>query len=206
MTPLSTLLSFFPAFVMLMAAASFLWICIAPGFASVGALIFSLYGLPLLIYRIHRYFYPIEEGISYLLGEKYSPWWGSHQIQAVYIAFPALETLLRLIPGAFSAWLRLWGAQVGQNVYWNLGLAIADRGLIEIGDRAIIGHQVGMYSHVIKPKKGDLMLYVKKVKIGNNVFLGSASRMGPGVVIEDGAFVPVTTDLLPNKKMSENVD
>ena len=202
MTPLSTLLSFFPALVMLMAAASFLWICIAPGFANVAALVVCLYGLPLLVYHIHRYFYPIEEGISYLIGEKYSPWWGSHQIQVIYIAFPALETLLRLIPGAFSAWLRLWGAQVGRDVYWSPGLAIADRGLIEIGDRSIIGYGVQISSHVIKPKKENLVLYVKKVKIGSNVFLGSASRMGPGVVIEDGAFVPVTTDLFPNKKLS----
>lgn len=202
MTPLSTLLSFFPAFVMLMAAASFLWICIAPGFASVGALIFSLYGLPLLTYLMHRYFYPIEEGISYLIGEKYSPWWGSHQIQGIYIAFPVLENLLRLIPGAFSAWLRLWGAQVGRNVYWNPGIVILDRGLIEIGDNSIIGYRVEMSCHIIKPKKENLMLYIKKLKIGSNVFLGSASSVGPGVVIEDGAFVAANTVVLLKKKIS----
>ncbi|MEP0790038.1 acyl transferase [Funiculus sociatus GB2-C1] len=167
-------------------------------------MLFSLYGFPLLVYRIHELFYPIKEGISYLGTKEYSPWWGSHQIQVIYIAFPALETLLRLIPGAFSIWLRLWGAKVGKSVYWTPQLEIADRGLVEIGDRVIFGHGVGIYSHIIKPRKNDLMLYVKKVKIGTNVFLGAWNHVGPGVAVEDETYVPVATHLYPNKKFSKD--
>ena len=200
MTLLSTVLSYFPALVILMTGASFLWMCFCPGIFSVSSLFFSLYGFPILIYRIHSRFYPVKEGISYLYGKEYSPWWGSHQIQVVYIAFPALETLLRLIPGAFSLWLRLWGAKVGKGVYWTPELEIADRGLIDIGDRVVFGHAIRIYSHAIKPKNQDLMLYVKKVKIGNNVFLGGGTRFAPGVVVEDGTYIPVTTDLYPNRR------
>lgn len=203
MTPLSTILSFFPALVMLMTAASFLGICFYPGILSIMALLISLYVFPLLIYRIHEYFYPLKEGISYLAGKNYSPWWGSHQIQVIYIAFPALETLLRLIPGAFSLWLRLWGAKVGKNVYWTPQLEISDRALIEIGDNVVFGNGVGIYSHIIKPKKQDLLLYVKKVKIGNNVFLGAWNHIAPGVTILDGTYVPVFTHVYPNKKFSQ---
>ncbi|MBD2005981.1 MULTISPECIES: acyl transferase [Cyanophyceae] len=204
MTFLSVILSFFPAIIILLAVSSFLWVCFSPGIFSILTLLFSLYGFPLLVYRIHGLFYPIKEGISYLGTKEYSPWWGSHQIQVIYIAFPALETLLRLIPGAFSIWLRLWGAKVGKSVYWTPQLEISDRGLVEIGDRVIFGHGIGIYSHIIKPKKNDLMLYVKKVKIGTNVFLGAWNHVGPGVAVEDATYVPVATHLYPNKKFSKD--
>ncbi|MBF2008030.1 MAG: acyl transferase [Chlorogloeopsis fritschii C42_A2020_084] len=199
MTILSTLLSLFPALVILMAFISFLFICFLPSIFSVTALFFSLYIFPLLVYKIHEKFYPLQEGISYLLGKNYSPWWGTHQIQVVYITFPALEAGLRLIPGAFSLWLRLWGAKVGKNVYWTPHLEIADRSLLEIGDNVVFGHRIGIYSHVIKPKKQDLMLYVKKVKIGSNVFLGAGSYIGPGVQIVDETFVAAGSYLYPNQ-------
>jgi acetyltransferase-like isoleucine patch superfamily enzyme len=203
MTFLGTILSFFPAIVMLMGLSSFLWICFQPGIFSVAGLLFSLYIFPLLIYRIHEHFYPVNEGITYLGKKEYSPWWGSHQIQVIYVTFPALEAALRLIPGAFSMWLRLWGSKVGKGVYWTPHLEIADRGLIEIGDRVVFGHGVGIYSHIIKPKKQDLMLYVKKVKIGNNVFLGAWNHIGPGVSIADETYVPVFSHIYPNK-VAEN--
>jgi acetyltransferase-like isoleucine patch superfamily enzyme len=161
-------------------------------------LIFIVYGLPLLVHKIHISFYPIEEGISYLCGKKYSPWWGSHQIQSIYIAFPAIERILRMIPGAFSLWLRLWGAKIGKNVYWTAHIEISDRTLLEIGDNVVIGHACGFYSHVIKPKKNDLMLYVKRVKIGNNAFIGAGSYIAAGVNVVDGVFLTANTNLYPN--------
>ena len=202
MTPLSVLLSWFPTLVMLATGICFIWLCYTPSLINIATLIFCLYGFPLAIYHLHNLFYPVKEGISYLRSSDYSSWWGSHQIQLVYIAFPILEIWLRLIPGLFSCWLRLWGSKIGKDVYWMPKLEIGDRSLIEVGDRAIIGHDMGIYSHVIKPKRQNLLLYVKKVKIGNDVFLGSASRIGPGVGIKNGAFIPVNTDLFPNKNVA----
>lgn len=195
MTLLSTVLSFFPTLVMLMIFGSFLAICYQPGIISVLSLLFSIYIFPLLIYRIHNYFLPIKEDVSYLCGKEYSPWWGSHQIQSIYITFPVFEAILRLIPGAFSLWLRLWGSTVGKKVYWTPKLEIADRGLIEIGDNVILGYGVGIYPHIIKPKKQDLLLYVKKVKIGSNVFVGAGNNIAPGVNINDNTYIPISTTL-----------
>jgi acetyltransferase-like isoleucine patch superfamily enzyme len=48
------------------------------------------------------------------------------------------------------------------------------------------------------------MLYVKKVKIGTNVFLGAWNHVGPGVAVEDETYVPVATHLYPNKKFSKD--
>ena len=201
MTFLSRILLFFPAIVLLLTSVSFIYFVHSPGIFGFLVILFSLYGLPILVYRLHQLFYPIKEGISYLQGKEYSPWWGSHQIQVIYIAIPALEALLRLIPGLFSVWLRLWGAKVGRNVYWTPGLEIADRSLLEVGDYVVIGHRVGIYSHIIKPRKQNLMLYVKKVKIGNDVFIGAGSHLAPGVTIENGVYMPVATNLYPNQKV-----
>lgn len=201
MTLLSVLLSWFPAVVLLAAAVSFICLCLFPGVPAALALLFSLYGFPVLVYRLHQWAYPVKEGISYLQGNQYSPWWGSHQIQAIYLAFPALEALLRLIPGAFSLWLRLWGSRVGCRVYWTPTIEIADRGLLEIGDRVIFGHQVGLYPHAVKPRKQDLMLYVKRIKIGSDVFLGAWCHLGPGTVVSDGTYLPVATFLYPNRQV-----
>lgn len=201
MTVLSKILSFFPTLVLLTTGLSIVYWVHSHNILSIFMILFSLYGLPLLVYRLHNRFYPLQEGINYLGGKNYIPWWGSHQIQAIYIAIPVLEAILRLIPGVFSCWLRLWGAKVGHHVYWTPGLEIADRPLIEIGNNVIFGHRVGIYSHIIKPRKQDLMLYVKKVKIGDNVFVGAGSHLGPGVVISEGTYLPVTTNLYPNKKV-----
>ncbi|AFY58317.1 hypothetical protein Riv7116_5956 [Rivularia sp. PCC 7116] len=202
MTIQSTILLLFPSVVMLLSSISFLWICQSPSFYSITALLFTLYGFPLLIHKIHNYFYPLEEGISYLKGKQYSPWWGSHQIQSIYISFTVLESGLRLIPGAFSFWLRLWGAKVGKNVYWTPKLEIADRSLIEIGDRVVFGQSCAVISHAIKPKKQDLMLYVKKIKIGNDVFIGAGSYLTPGVIIKDETFISAESRLYPNNIIS----
>lgn len=191
MTLLSIILSFFPTLVMLMIFGSFLEMCYHPGIISILSLIFSIYIFPLLIYKIHNYFLPIKENTSYLCGKEYSPWWGSHQIQSIYITFPVFESILRLIPGAFSLWLRLWGSPVGKKVYWTPKVEITDRGLVEIGDNVVFGHEVGIYSHIIKPKKQDLLLYVKKVKVGSNVFVGAGNNIAPGVIIEDNTYIPI---------------
>ncbi|OUL18463.1 acyl transferase [Nostoc sp. RF31YmG] len=201
MTFLSTILSFFPTFILMLTGAAIVYLAYSPSIFSILAVLLSIYGLPVIVYRWHQWVYPVPEGISYLRGKEYSPWWGSHQIQVIYITIPVLEAVLRLIPGAFSFWLRLWGAKVGRNVYWTPGLEIADRGLLEIGDRVIMGHRVGISSHVIKPRKQNLMLYVKKVKIGNDVFVGAGSIFAPGVVIGDGTFLTMATNLSPNQQV-----
>lgn len=201
MTILSIILSFFPALILLLTGSTIVYFIYSHNLWCILAIFFFIYGLPLLVFRLHEKFYPIKEGISYLIGEKYSPWWGSHQIQVIYIAIPVLESVLRLIPGMFSLWLRLWGSKIGKNVYWTPALEVGDRSLLEIGDNVVIGHRVGISSHVIKPRKQNLMLYVKKVKIGNNVFIGAGSNLAPGVVINDGQFISVNTTLLPNQKV-----
>lgn len=206
MTLLSRLLALFPISIIGLAGLSFVWLCLADsweiGLLRFGSLLGVLYGLPVIVYRLHARLYPIVEGVSYLKGKRYSPWWGSHQLQSIYIAFPVLESVLRLVPGVFSAWLRLWGAQIGKGVYWGSIGEIADRGLLRVGDRALIGHRVGLYAHIIKPKKENLLLYVKAIEIGNDAFIGSGSCLSAGVVVTEGAFLEAGSEIHPNKTIS----
>ena len=198
MTLLSKLLSFFPSLTLGLAMFSLVYGLWEHRLWSLILCVFFLYGFPVLLYRLHTHVYPLKKGISYLQGADYSPWWGSHQLQAIYIAFPALETVLRLIPGVFSAWLRLWGAQIGKRVYWTPALEIADRGLLTIGDGVVFGHRVGMYSHIVKPRRGNLMLYLKPIVIGDGSFIGAGSYIGPGATITAGSYLEAGSEIYPN--------
>jgi hypothetical protein len=202
MTPLSLVLSYFPSLILSLAGFNLMAMLIHFNIYYLCGLLFSLYGLPVLTYAIHNRFYPLRSGISYL-GDGYSPWWGSHQIQAIYIALPALESWMRLVPGLFSAWLRLWGAQIGRQVYWTPGLEIADRGLLEVGDQVVFGQRVGLYAHVIKPVvrscRPDLLLYLKPITIGTGAFVGAGSDLAAGAVVLPGAFLPAASRVYPNQ-------
>lgn len=195
MSALSRLLSFFPALVIAIFASSAavavatrspLWLALGAAF---------VYLAPVALFRCISLFRPIVEGRSYLSDRTYSPWWGSHELQRIFIAFPQLESLLQLVPGAFSLWLRLWGSRIGKNVYWTPRVEIADRSLLEIGANVVFGHKVQCFSHAVKPARRGLFLYVKRIRIGDDVFIGGGSRIGPGVTIESGTFLPILSDL-----------
>jgi hypothetical protein len=161
-----------------------------------------IYLVPPLLHRLHDRVWPLREGAYPLVGPTYVPWWGSHQLQLVFVAFPALEALLRVL-GLYSPWLRLWGSRVGRGVYWTPKAEVVDRGLLDLGDRVVVGHLVGFYSHMIKPVDGNLLLIVKRVRVGDGALIGAGSNLGPGAEVAAGAFVPVKTDVMPGKRFGE---
>lgn len=206
MTPLSKFLSFFPTLTLGSAALSLLYGLWEHSLWGLGLCLFFLYGFPVLCYKLHSQIYPLKPGISYLQGSNYSPWWGSHQLQIIYIAFPALETWLRLVPGLFSLWLRLWGAHIGKHVYWTPSLEIADRSLLTIGDRVVFGQRVGVSSHIVKPRRDNLMLYVKPIAIGDDSFIGAGSYLGPGATIMPGSCLAARSEIYPNTTIDGTLD
>ncbi len=68
--------------------------------------------------RIMLRWAPLKPGVSLIDERTFSPWLASHHIQAFYDALPFLESLLRVIPGFYSLWLRMWGSRVGYGVEW----------------------------------------------------------------------------------------
>jgi carbonic anhydrase/acetyltransferase-like protein (isoleucine patch superfamily) len=202
MTLLGRIISFYSTCILSLCAGAVLWFGRRPSLVQPVILAVILYIIPPLTFRLHRIFFPIRKSLSNLSERKYSPWWGAHQIQLIYTAIPQLEAALRLVPGLYSAWLRLWGSRIGRSVYWTPNVEITDRHELDIGDRVVCGHKCKFLGHAIKPRgpRGqELALYTRTIKIGSDVFIGAGSRIGPGAVIADGTFLPVLTDVHINQ-------
>ena len=193
MTRRARLFPYVPLAILLSIALPFV---VLPGWPAAVAAPLVLYLLPVALYRLHGRLWPITEGLSALDASGYAPWWGGHQCQLLYDAVPTLEALLRLVPGLYSAWLRLWGSRVGRAVHWTPRVEVTDRGFLAIGDGVLVGHRVGFYPHVVTRREdGRLVLYLKRISIGHGALLGAGSRLGPGASIPARAVLPSLSDV-----------
>ena len=189
------LINLVPAFLLLLILGGLVWIVTDPSPVAVVFLVFAIYVLPPLVHRLHGLIWPGVEGDSRLDAQTYSPWWASHKFQSIYEALPFLERALRLLPGCYSSWLRIWGGDVGRRVYWTPTVEITDRSLIRVGDDVVFGHKVACYGHLIRIRNGEMRLTVRSISIGDRVFIGAGSRLGPGASIADDTVVPLLTDI-----------
>ncbi len=125
-------------------------------------------------------------------------WWFTSQWQTIFNRLPWIEEMIRLIPGLYAMWLRLWGAKVGRLVYWTPGLRILDRSLVSIGDHATFGAGVKIHPHIIMPNdKGELVLRVATVSIGRGSMVGGSSVLLAGSWVGDGEISMAKRDLRP---------
>ncbi len=201
MTVRGRLISLFGAFHLTLVSASFLWSFQSESLLVLAVPLFFLYLFPVLCLRLHNWLCPLKGGFFRLDERAYSAWWGTHQIQALFNAIPWLESPLRMIPGVYSLWLRMWGSRIGRGVYWTAQVEITDRSLLEVGDHTIFGHKVACYAHVINEKEAGMVLYVRRIAIGHGVFIGGGSRLGPGVVLEDAVVLPHLSDVSVNQRV-----
>lgn len=79
---------------------------------------------------------------------------------------------------------------IGKDVFINSGCHFQDQGGIEIGDGALIGHNVALatINHDLNPKENRKNHYAA-IKIGAHVWIGSNATILPGVTIGDYAVV-----------------
>ena len=79
---------------------------------------------------------------------------------------------------------------IGKDVFINSGCHFQDQGGIEIGDGALIGHNVVLatINHDLNPKENRKNHYAA-IKIGAHVWIGSNATILPGVTIGDWAVV-----------------
>jgi hypothetical protein len=151
---------------------------------------FALYLLPPLAARLCSILLPLPRGRVDLDHPGLLAWWLSAQWQVVFNRLPMLEEVLRLVPGVYSAWLRLWGAKVGSLVYWSPGVWVLDRGLVEVGDRVVFGAAVRLSPHALLSADGRESLAVLPIRIGAGAMVGGHSLLTPGVEIAPGATSP----------------
>lgn len=80
---------------------------------------------------------------------------------------------------------------IGRNVFINQGCHFMDMGGISIGDDVMIGPKVNLVSagHPTDPAQRRNGIVTKPIVIGNNVWIGAAATILPGVTIGDNAVV-----------------
>lgn len=202
MTLSGRLVALFPVFQLALVALSLGWLVVSPSALGLVALLGALYLLPVIAYRAQSRLVEMKLGVTNLSSPKYSAWWGAYQFQRIFVTLPGLEGILRLVPGLFSAWLRLWGARVGRRVLWTPKFELLDRTHLDIGDDVVMGHDVLITSHLIRPGKKGPILFFAPVTIESGAFIGGRAVVGPGATIESGVFLPAGTHVHPAKRVS----
>ncbi len=148
-----------------------------------------LYLLPPVVARIFGIIMPIKRSRIAVGSREYFTWWALANMQMIFCRLPFLEELLRLIPGVYSNWLRLWGAKIGCLTYWAAGTKILDRQCLEVGNNVVFGAGVRINAHVlVKNDAGQLELLLAPIKIGDNVIVGGYSLLTTGTEIANGEF------------------
>ena len=191
MTAADRLFSYFP---LLMTVASFAALGVFaqwPSVWSAALVLFVVYFVPPIAQRWMFRWAALKQGVSEIDGRKFSAWLASHHIQAVYDALPFLESLLRVFPGFYSMWLRLWGSRVGYGVEWPVRMDVLDRGLMDVGNRVVFSREVELAAHVRKKTDGGRSrVLVRTVRIGSYAFIGAGARVGAGASVPSNASVP----------------
>jgi len=202
MTLRGRIIRLFPLLLLALGGATLVDFVREPGIVGFLGAVFVWYFLAPLCFCIHDRFCPLCEGREDLAdGRRYSAWWASQQFQIVYTMLPQLEMLLRLIPGAYSAWLRLWGSRIGRGVMWTPVVEILDRSMLDIGDHVLIGHQVAMVSHTVVPKGDRHVLHLARIRVGDGAFISGRTGLGLGAQVAAAEFLKFGSQVYLNRRL-----
>ncbi|MFZ1140746.1 MAG: hypothetical protein ABR881_21575 [Candidatus Sulfotelmatobacter sp.] len=163
------------------------------------------YVFPPLALRMASLLFKPEPGRHSVASAAFLRWWLSAQWQVIFNRLPMLEELLRLVPGLYSAWLRLWGAKIGSLVYWSPGVAVLDRPFVRIGNRVVFGAGVRLNPHVIVPgKKREAQLWLAPVTLGDDALIGGYSLITAGCTVPPGVSLPAGKYVRPFSTWQDN--
>jgi hypothetical protein len=150
----------------------------------IAACIAVLYVVPALAARLLIAFAPIPEGRIRVGTRAFFTWWALANLQMLFSRLPMLEEFMRLVPGLYSLWLRLWGAKIGRLTYWGAGLRILDRSFLRIGDNVIFGAAVRLNPHVLaRNEQGEMELLLASIVVGDRTMVGGYSLLTAGTEI-----------------------
>lgn len=121
----------------------------------------------------------------------YRVWWVLTQWQILFNRLPFLEELLRLVPGLYSAWIRLWGGNLSPRAYVGPGVRITDRHAIYVGHGAILGMKAILSGHlVLRNEDGRWLVLAAAPIVEAEAILGGDTKLGPGAVLRAGEMLP----------------
>lgn len=157
--------------------------------------IFHCYFAPILLVRFFNAFWKFAEGRVELNPKVIDGmmWVVSYRAQMVYELFPFPEKFIRVIPEVYSLWLNCWGSRVGRNIIWAPNINIFDRCSLNIGNNVIVGSGATMSCHTVDKYKDKIYLFYAPITIGDNVFVGANTVIGPGVNIPAGQKIKFAT-------------
>ena len=147
--------------------------------------------LPPVVVRVSQRVKPVAEESDFG-SPAFLRWWWQSQWQVVFNRLPLIEEALRLVPGLYSQWLRLWGSRVGRLVYWTPGLRVLDRQFLDLGDQCSFGSNVSLNPHVLgpHPATGGRVLLVAPVRVGSRAVVGGESILTAGAWVAAGECSP----------------
>lgn len=121
----------------------------------------------------------------------YRIWWTATQLQMPFNRLPFLEELLRLVPGLYPLWIRLWGGAFSLQAYAAPGVVITDRWLVSVGRGVVLGAQSAISSHAgLRDEAGRWVVELAEPVVEDHAILGAQSGLGPGARIRRGAMFP----------------
>jgi hypothetical protein len=171
--------NFLPVIHLLLVIATAL---LAPGWWKSAAL-FVLYLVPPVMVRGIRRWHPVVAGTHALDSTEFFAWWATAQCQMIFCRMPVLEEWLRMVPGLYSLWLRLWGARIGRLTFWSPELRVLDRSWLVVGDHVVFGAGVRLNAHVIAVQDGRRVLHLAPITIGSGSHVGGYALLTAGTTI-----------------------
>ncbi|MBK6703064.1 MAG: hypothetical protein KA153_03315 [Hyphomonadaceae bacterium] len=206
MTAADRLFSYFPLLMTVLLLVALGLFAQWPSLWTAALVLLVNYFVPPMVQRVMLRWAPLKEGVSEIDGRKFSPWLATRHIQAMYDALPFLESLLRVFPGFYSMWLRMWGSRIGYGVEWPVRMDVLDRGLMDIGNRVVFSREVELAAHVRrKTDGGRSRVLVRTVRIGSYAFLGANARVSAGASVPSNAAVPDMTHVSVNEVFGDAV-
>lgn len=158
------------------------WLYLAPPLA--GRLVIAALGRP--------------EG-TFGMGERgYRAWWAMTQLQMIFNRLPVLDEALRLVPGLYPLWIRLWGGSVSPFALVGPGVVITDRHLVRVGRGALLGAQARIAGHMaLRDDAGRWQVVVAAPVVEADAIMGGESGLGPGARLRGGALLPAGRRVAP---------
>ena len=121
----------------------------------------------------------------------YRVWWVLAQLQVLFNRLPWIEEILRLVPGLYALWIRLWGGELSPFAYVGPGVAITDRHMVRVERGAVLGLRGALAGHMAtRDASGRWLVLIGSPLVEAEAVLGGEAGLGPGAILRRGAVLP----------------